>query len=244
MKVLSLFISIFLFFVSPSIAMSKVIVHDIVVPTWKEVMLKVEVKGKLFKKGGEIVEFFVNGKTVGKSLTGGDGFAFKQFIPSKPAIYKVSARSYKEEGKGLLLSLRKGSSIVFVDVEGSLFESFTRKPRKESHKDIKEINKKLPVIFLKTSLMTMESVKEWLKKNGFADSPLILWNEGKVFSEFVAEGFKIKAVIGGSDVINSAKEHKPLLFSFNESEDAIEVNDWNEIKKRLIGRTKVKGIEK
>ncbi len=241
MKVLSLFILIFLFFISPSMAMSEIIAHDIVVSTGKEIMLRAEVKGKFFKKGGEIVEFFVNGKTIGKSLTGGDGFAFKQFIPSKPALYQVTVRSNSEEGKGLLLSIRKGSPIVFVDVEGSLFEGFTRKPRKESHKVIKEINKKFPVILLKTSLMTMKSVKEWLKKNGFNDSPLILWNEGKVFSEFVEEGFRIKAVIGGSDVINSAKEHKPLLFSFDESEDTIEVKDWNEIKKGLIDGTKVKG---
>ncbi|HKZ56501.1 MAG TPA: hypothetical protein VJ024_02245, partial [Thermodesulfovibrionales bacterium] len=83
MKALITLISIIVFFISPTKAFPDIIIHDIVVPAGKEVMLRAEVKGKLFRKGGELIEFFVNGKSIGKSLSGGDGFAYKQFIPKK-----------------------------------------------------------------------------------------------------------------------------------------------------------------
>lgn len=240
MKALITLISIIVFFISPAKAFLDIIIHDIVVPAGKEVMLKAEVKGKFFRKGGELVEFFVNRKSIGKSLSGGDGFAFKQFIPSKTGKYQIKAMVNKEEGTGLLLSLKKGSRIVVVDVENSLLERFSNKPRQVSQKSIKEINKRFPVILLKTGPLNIKSVKEWLRKNKFPDLPLIPWEQGTVFSEFSEEGFRIKAVIGSSDVIYSAKEYKPLAFSFEEAEDAVEVKDWEEIRKRVIDRSEDK----
>jgi hypothetical protein len=233
MKVLFTSIFIILFFIFPASALPDIIVHDIVVPAGKEVMLKAEVKGKFFRKGGELVEFFVNKKSIGKTLSGGDGFVFKQFIPSKTGKYQITAKVGKDEGKGLLLSLKKGSKIVFVDVEGSLLKRFSSKSRQGSQKVIKAINKRFPVIFIKTGPLSTTSVKEWLRKNQFPDLPLIPWEQGTVFSELAGEGFRIKAVIGNADVINSSKEYKPLAFSFEETEDAIEVKDWEEISKKL-----------
>lgn len=233
MKVLFASIFIILFSISPTKAFPDIIIHDIVVPADKDVMLKAEVKGKFFRKGGEVVEFFVNGKSIGKSLSGGDGFAFKHFIPSETGRYQISVRSGKEEGKGLLLSLRKGSRIVFVDVENGLLERFSNKPRQGSQKAIKEINRRFPVVLLKTGPLSIKSTKKWLEKNEFLELPLIPWEQGAVFSDFVGDGFKIKAVIGSQDVIDSAKEHKPLAFSFEEVEDAVEVKDWEEIRKKL-----------
>ncbi len=54
------------------------------------------------------------------------------------------------------------------------------------------------------------------------------------------DGFRIKAVIGSPDVIYSSKEYKPLAFSFEETEDAVEVKDWEEIRKRVIDRSEDK----
>ncbi|MFH1703456.1 MAG: hypothetical protein ABIB41_08530 [Nitrospirota bacterium] len=65
MKVLFASIFIILFSISPAKAFPDIIIRDIVVPAGKEVMLRAEVKGKLFRKGGELIEFFVNGKSIG-----------------------------------------------------------------------------------------------------------------------------------------------------------------------------------
>jgi hypothetical protein len=218
---------------SPARALSDIIVHDMVVPMGKKVMLKAEVKGKLFSKGGEMVEFFVNGKSIGKSLSGGDGFAFKQFIPLRTGIYTVKTQSGKEEGKGLLFSLRKGANIVFIDVEGSLLERFSQEPRKGSQKVIQKISKRYPIVFLQTGALSAKAIKALLKKNKFIILPVISWDQGVVFNEIIEQGFKIKAVIGGPYVIESVRDFNPLAFSFVDVEGSVEVKDWEEIGKRL-----------
>jgi len=234
MRVQAIFIAVLVFFMFPTFALSDVIVHDSVVPVGKEIMLTAEVKGKFFSKGGEIVEFFVNSKSIGKSLSGGDGLAFKQFVPSVTGMYQIKAKSYIDEGRGLLLSLRKGSGVVFVDVEGSLMEKFLNNPKQGSQKVIKDIQKKFPVVLLQTTgFLNVKSIKEWLKKNEFLELPVLPWKQGSVFGDLHEEGFRIKAVIGSPDVIYSGKEYKPLAFTFEETEDAVEVKDWEEIWKKL-----------
>ncbi|OGW51679.1 MAG: hypothetical protein A2Y81_00290 [Nitrospirae bacterium RBG_13_43_8] len=234
MRVQAAFISVFVFFIFPAFALSDVIVHDSIVPVGKEIMLGAEVKGKLFSKGGEMVEFFVNDKSIGKNLSGGDGLAFKQFVPSGIGIYRIKAKSGTDEGRGLLLSLRKGSGIVFVDVEESLMEKFSNNPEQGSRKVIKKIQKKFPVVLLHTTgFLNVKSIKEWLKKNEFPEVPVLPWKQGSVFGDLHEEGFRIKAVIGSPAVIYSAKEYKPLAFTFEETEDAVEVKDWEEIGKKL-----------
>jgi len=111
MRVQAAFISVFVFFIFPALAVSDIIVHDSVAPVGKEIMLKAEVKGKLFSKGGVTVEFFVNGKPIGKSLSGGDGLAFKQFVPSVAGMYLINAKSDMDEGRGLLFSLNLPSAV-------------------------------------------------------------------------------------------------------------------------------------
>jgi hypothetical protein len=228
------FISVFVSFLFPASALSDVIVQDSVVPVGKEIMLTAEVKGKLFSKGGEMVEFFVNGKSIGKNLSGGDGLAFKQFVPSRIGKYRIEAKSGTDKGRGLLLSLRKGSGIVFVDVEGSLMEKFSNNPEQGSQEVIKDIQKKFPVVLLHTTgFLNIKSIKEWLKKNEFPELPVLPWKQGLVFDDLHDEGFRMKAIIGSPDVIYSAKEYKPLAFTFEETEDAVEVKDWKEIGRKL-----------
>jgi hypothetical protein len=223
-----------LFCLFPAMVLSDVIVHDMIALKGEEVMLSAETKGKLFAKGGEVVEFFVDGKSIGKSLSGGDGFAFRYFKPLKTGMYLITVTSGKDKGNGLLLSLKKGGKIIFVDVEGSLLEGlFSQKPRYGSQKIIKKFSIRFPVVFLQTGFIGIKAIKTWLKENGFIDSPVLPWEQGEIFNEINKKGLKMKAVIGSQSVIESAKEYKAKLFSFEESEDAEEVNDWDEIGKKL-----------
>jgi len=223
--------SLFLF---PSIVFPEVIVHDMIAVKGEEVMIEVETKGKLFRKGGEVVEIFLDGKTLGKSLSGGDGFAFKQFKPVKAGKYQITAKSGKEEGKGLFFSLRKGDRILFVDVEGSLSEGvFSEQPKKGSQETIQRLSIRFPIVFLQTGILNANAMKSWLKQNGFKELPVIPWNQGAIFDEIKEKGLKIKAIIGSKTVIESAKKYKPKAFSFEEVEDTYEGKDWEEIGKKL-----------
>jgi hypothetical protein len=217
---------------SPSHA--EVIIHDLVVRTNKEVMLEAETRGRFFRRGGEPVTFLVEGKPAGKTLSGGDGFAYQSFVPHKTGLLKIKARSAQEEGYGLLLSLKKGSGIVFVDVEGTLFKGrFSNEPREGSRKAVEVISRKLPVVYLRTGLISSVALKAWLKDHEFPELPVIPWDQGRVFDEISEKGFTIRALVAGPDVIESSKKYKPHAFSFEDTDDPEEVKDWEEIRKKL-----------
>ncbi len=219
---------------SPARAWSRVIVDDIVVIKGQKVMLMAETKGKVFRKGGELVEFLVDGKSIGKNLSGGDGVAYKAFTPVRTGLHKIRVTSDEGEDTALLLSLRKGSGIVFVDVEGCLLEtSFSRKAREGGQEAVKEINKRSPVVFLQRGLFGVDFTQEWLRKNEFMELPVVPWRKGAIFDEVAEEGLEVKVVIGAPKVIESAREHTPLSFSFEQMEGAEWVGSWEEISKKL-----------
>jgi len=218
----------------PLDALADVVFHDDVVISGREIALKAETKGTFLFRGGEIVEFFVDGKPVGKSLSGGDGVAFKRFVPSKEGLYKIRVRSGKASDSGVLLALRKKSRVVCIDVEGGLSEGmFFEKVHPGSAKAVRTICKRYPVVFLQTGLAGVRTLKSWLKKNNFPELPVLAWRGGEVFGEIHQGGLVIKAVVGRPDVVNSAIEYKPLAFSFHPLENGESVEDWDEIEKRL-----------
>ena len=223
-----------LFYLYPTSALSRVIVDDMVAVKGQKVMLRAETKGRLFSKGGEIVEFFVDMKSIGKTLSGGDGVAFKAFIPTKTGLHQMGVHSGGDEDTGSLLSLEEGSRIVFVDIAGSLFESaFSRKPKPGSQKAIEELQKKFPIVYLQRGFFSVKSMRAWLEENEFIELPVLPWGGGTIFDEIVEEDIEIKAIIGSPKVIESASEHRPRAFSFEEVEDAVWVGDWDEIRKEL-----------
>lgn len=228
-----------IFLLLPTPVLSDISVQDMLVLKGEETMLSAETRGKFLPQGGKVVEFFINGKSLGKSLSGGDGIAYKQFIPLETGLLNISVKSGDDDSKGLLLSLKKGNKVIFIDVEGSLFEGlFSKKPREGSQEVITQLSKKFSVVFLQTGFLNTKLLKSWLKEHGFVGLPVLPWGEGLIFDEINKKGLKIKAVIGSKSVIESAKEYKPQSLSFEEAEDAEIVNDWEKIGEFLLKRKK------
>jgi len=229
------FISFLLLLIPTSKTLAEVFVHDIIAVKNEETFLKVETRGKFSRKGGELVEFFVDNKSIGKALSGGDGFAFKQVSTSKTGTFKITVKSASSESSGLLLIFKKGTNIVFTDIEGGLLEGefLKQKPRDRSQQAIRQISKKYPVVILQAGIISKKAAKDWIKRHGFIELPVIAWNNGELFQELIKKGLKIKAVIGGDAIIDSAAQYKPLLFSFRGKESALNVKSWDEIEKRL-----------
>lgn len=235
MRILFTFIlSLVLFGVCPDAALSRVLFYDDVALKSREVMLRAETRGTLFSRGGELVEFIVDGKFIGRNLSGGDGFAVKGFIPSRTGLHKINVKSGDDEDSGVLLALEKKTRIVFIDVAGSLLEGpFGEKERPESQKAVTRIHKRYPLVYLQKGVLSVDGVRSWLKKNNFPVAPVLPWSQGEVFRVIRERELRIKAVIGGPDVIESAQTYKPLAFSFDSVEDAEVVENWKEIEKKL-----------
>jgi hypothetical protein len=218
----------------PDAALSRVFVYDDVVLKGHEVMLKAETRGALFSKSGEVVEFIVDGRPIGKNLSGTDGFAVKGFVPARTGLYKINVKSGDDKDSGLLLALERKTRIVFIDVGGSLLEGpFGEAKKPGSSKAITRIHKRFPIVYLLKGLLSAESVRSWLKKNNFPVAPVLPWSQGEVFREIKESDLQIKAIIGGPDVIESAREYKPIAFSFDSMDDAEVVENWREIEKKL-----------
>ena len=223
-----------LFCICPDAALSMVLVYDDVALKGHEVMLKAETRGTLLSKGGEVVEFIVDGRPIGKNLSGRDGFAVKGFVPARTGLYKINVRSGDDKDSGMLLALERKTRIVFIDVGGSLLEGpFGEKEKPESSKAVTRIHKRFPIVYLLKGLLSVEAVRSWLKKNNFPVAPVMPWGQGEVFREIKDRHLQIKAIIGGPDVIESARMYKPLAFSFDSVEDAEVVENWREIEKKL-----------
>ena len=234
MKAIYIFLAILALILLFSVeSYAEVVFYDSVCLKDEKIMLKAVTKGKIFTKGGQIVEFSVNGKSIGKSLSGGDGAAFKEFRAEKSGLHKVSVVSGKDKDSGFLLSLKKGAEIVFIDVEGSIFQPLSGRPVKDSRKAIKAIAKRFPIVYLQAGILDIRALKKLLKENEFTEAPLLQWRDGNVFEEADKKGLKIKFVIVGKTVIESAKEFKPKAFSFDEVEGAEEVKDWEELGKKM-----------
>ena len=221
-----------LLFSSPILA--DVYVYDAVALQGEEVRLKAETRGTVFIKGGELVEFFVDDASLGKNLSGGDGAAYRFYKASRPGLKNIRAVSRNMAGTGFLLVLKPGASVVAVDVEGSLLqEGFMSPGRPESRKALESIAKRYPLIFLQSGETNLKAVRYWLQQNEYADAPLLPWDGGTVFDTLAKKGVKIRAVIGGPVVIESAVKHKPEAFSFEPMKGAVRLKNWKELEEKF-----------
>jgi hypothetical protein len=232
--VLSFIISIFLLCIFSSFTYAEIIVPDILAVSGESITLQAETRGRFFRKGGELVEFFLDGKSVGRTLSGGDGVAYKEYTPSKTGEIMITVKSAHDTGSGMIFILKKGAGIVLIDVEGSIVEKgFSFKPKEGSKGAIEKISKKFPVLFLQTGMLSPAAIKKWMRENKFIHLPVIPWEEGAILEKILQKGLVIKAIIGSQDVINSAQEHRPRAFSFEEGEHSDKVRDWKELYNKI-----------
>jgi len=228
------FWSCLLFCLIPHVALGRVIVHDDIVLKGHKVVLKAETRGRLFAKGGQVVEFFVDEDSIGKTLSGGDGVAYKPFVPAACGLRRIQATSGDDTGEGRLLCLEKGQAIVFVDIEGTLLaKGLSMEPRHGAQKAMEAVSARFPLVLLQTSFFGKRIVESWEQKKNFPALPVFPWRQGTVFDEIVEKGLTIKAVIANPKVIKSAQSHNPLSFSFDATENAQKVGTWEEIGEAL-----------
>ena len=228
--VLSLILSSLLL---PATALSEVTVHDAVTATGREVMLRAQTGSGLFGSGGVLVEFFVDGRLVGKNLSGGDGVAFRSFVPKTARLHKLRVQAQGGRAEGLLLAVKESAELVLIDVEGGLIEqSLTMKPRPGSAVAVKKILRRYPVLYLGSGFFGTVAMKALLKERGFPEAPLIPGGSA-VFEALKEKRLRVRAVIGKPDLVQAATGYTRRAFSFEATGDADAVEDWEEIVRKV-----------
>ncbi len=229
-----------LLLVAPAYASAGIIVNDSVAVEGSTIMLSAQTRGRFFPKGGELVEFEVEGKSLGRVLSGGDGWAYMEFRAGKRGLYGITARHGSETGSGLVLSLSKGAEVVFIDVEGTVFSRpFSDEKDTGPSTAFEEIAKRFPLVYLSAGVMNEQAMKKWLGKKGFPEAPVLAWRGGGVFEALADMGLVIRAVVGSPDVLASARQHDAQLISFKPVEDATEVDSWQDVVEALEQRKRL-----
>ena len=106
---------------------AKLLVEDVLALPGKRMQLQAflyqeGLLGRRIGLGGENVEFFVQKRLIGKSMTGGDGKAYLEFTPrlrgnlTVKAKVKDSPRVRAQEAEGLLAAWEKRRPILLVDL--------------------------------------------------------------------------------------------------------------------------------
>ncbi len=223
----------FLFFVFSNAASAEVVGYDSVTAANKAVNLKALTKGRFFSEGGRLIEFYLDGKHIGTTLSGGDGYALLGYLPLSPGIKHLKVKAGVDTDEGVLLITGENDKVLLIEMEGILFESpFLLQPIKGSKEALQRLSKKFKIVYLTATIDVKES-RTWLKDNGFPASAVLKWKGAALLDELQRQGIKPYAVIGLPAMVSECKEYIKKRFSFEDTEDGVVVNDWKELLKRL-----------
>ncbi len=206
-----------------------VIVYDRVTTVGTPVYLKVLTKGRFFADGGRLVEFYLDKKSLGKNLTGGDGYGYRKYTPKRPGIIKVQVRSKGESGSGLVLVMKKKEKVILIEIEGGFKDAFISEiAAGASRRAVERLLKKYRVIYI-SRYTGLRMARDWLHEGEFPEAPVLRWQGAKMFSALKEKGIHLYAIIGSASVIAEAEEHIEKRYSFEKTQKGQTVKDWEEI---------------
>ncbi|MGD2097998.1 MAG: hypothetical protein PVG35_10480 [Desulfobacterales bacterium] len=214
-------------------SLGAVIVYDRVTTVNTPVYLKVLTKGRIFADGGRLVEFFLDEESLGKNLTGGDGYGYRKYIPQRAGIIKVRATSNGESGNGIVLIVKKSEKAILIEIEGGLKDALISDIAAAAGRQaVEEMLKKYRVIYLSRNT-GVRMARTWLDEMKFPDAPVLRWKGAQTLSALKEKGIQLYAIIGAAGVIEAAADHVEKRFSFDKTQNGQTVNDWQELMKAL-----------
>ena len=218
---------------SVTISRSEVVVFDGVTTVQTPIQIKVLTKGRIFSKGGGLVDIYLDGNHLKKILTGGDGYGYLKYIPQNPGFKEINARTGTNSSSGIILVMSKSEKAIIIEVEGAFKDTiFSEALREDSRKVVNALSENYRVIYL--SRYVGQSIsRSWLEKEDFPKSVILGWQGPDTFKTIEKRGVHLAAVIGSGAVISAAKEHIEHRYTFEKSKDGKVVNNWEEILKLM-----------
>jgi hypothetical protein len=218
---------------SAPITYGTVIAFDNVTTVHTPIYLKALTKGRFFAQGGKLVFFYIAKNQIGRTLSGGDGYAYLKFNPQHIGIKQFEVISNKEKDTGLVLTMGKRESAIMVEIVGGLRESlFSSKPKDGAQMALTKLISKYRIIYLSKAIGT-SYLKEWLKKEEFPSSVVLAWRGPELLETLKERGIVLYAIIGSTDLLSGVSKRIEKRYTFEETEEAKTVSDWKEILKDL-----------
>ena len=213
-------------------ASAGVTVFDSVVMANEPVKLTALTKGLFFPEGGKLVTFYVNSKKIGTTLSGGDGYAFLKYKSSSRGIKRLKVVSGDDTDEGALLITWKKDRVILIEIESTLFDAMLSfKPSEKGGSALRKLSKQFRIVYV-SSLMGMVQSRKWLHANEFPVCPVLKWEGSELIDDLKEKGVSLYAIIASPDLLSEASGIEKR-FSFDETEDGIEVKDWDELDRYL-----------
>ena len=214
-------------------SLGAVIVYDQVTTVNTPVYLKVLTKGKIFADGGRLVEFFLDDQSLGKNLTGGDGYGYRKYVPQRAGIIKVRATSDGESGNGIVLVMKKSEKAILIEIEGGFKDAVVSDIAAGAGRQaVEEMLKKFRVIYLSRNT-GIRMARTWLDEIEMPDAPVLRWKGAQTLSALKEKGIQLHAIIGAAGVIEAAADHVDKRYTFDKTQKGQTVRDWHELMSKL-----------
>jgi len=213
--------------------LGKVIIFDAASTKNTPIYLKVLTKGRLFARGGKLVDVYVDDKKVKQILTGGDGYGYLKYTPIQPGLTRIEARSDGDSDSGVILVVTKSDRVILIDVQNGIKESqFSGSARANSRKTIETLSQEYKIIYLDTSFGSGVS-RDWLKDEDFIGSAMLKWQGTDMLKSLKAKGINLFAIIGSAELISQSAKYVEHRYSFEETKDGETITNWKEIPELL-----------
>jgi len=141
---------------------------------------------------GERIEFILKNRSLGQTLSGGDGMAVKNFVPSAPGLYVVTVRlvqstRYEADSAELYVASRKASvPILFVALSSvrtpgeppsiPFNSTSSSDAMPEAVKVLSGFSKRYQLLFYETGDEGLiPETKDWLIRQDLPRAPLYVW---------------------------------------------------------------------
>lgn len=242
---------------------ANIIAYDQIASPHDTVLLKVLVKARrTFLSNpisGERVEFLVDGKSIGVSLSGGDGVAVREFIPEEEGIYEVKIRLAGKSGYNaddadmIIVCWRKDRPIILIDMN-TLIDKGSEKedlpdPAPDAAKVIEGLYRKYKIILYAVNQDEhLSKRKKWLNEHSFPRIPLLSWRSANIDEEvdgLISNGWQIKFGIGDNsrDITAFLRGKMISVILTDEGDEKDEdlpgstkrTKGWREIEKIILG---------
>jgi len=224
-------ISLFLF--SPiTSACAEITVFDDVIPVSRPVKLSAVTKGRFMTEGGRLVTFYIDGKSLGTNLSGGDGYAYFMYTPSSAGISRLKAESGKDMDEGTLLVIPKNDRVLLIEIE-LVFERppFSLNPAKDSPGVLRKLSKNFSIVYI-TTMTGVGASRKVIYKNSLPVFPVLKWEGTEFLDDLKEKGITPFAIVASPGVISEAAD-VGIRYSFEETETGTVVKGWNDLLKHL-----------
>lgn len=210
-----------------------VVAYDAITTVGRELPLKVLTKGRLLPAGGMQWQLFIDEISVGRGLTGGDGYGYMKYTPETAGMKSVRFESGGEFDTGRLLVLEKKTRAIVIDLDPLLRGTLRRDNRdRDAEEVLEELAADFALIYI-AGRWEMFGARKWLEMRGFPES-VVLENKGAaLFERLASRGVALYGLVGKNLLIRDAEKYFSVRLTFEEGNEDTEVRGWREVRERM-----------